>query len=188
MNALRRLLLTASCLLFSPPAALADKETCEEVAETCLENCHVDYGMEKMREELTKCIESCQRRRDDCADGRQEQKRGQFRLDQEAGSATRRDPVDVYHYDDSKDLSNVTQEKPEPYEDFDQKLKDEREAAKRPPPKKKGEDELALEKRQQEKAERARKNDPDADSGPVKKQDAERKKKKDLSGDDWAKE
>jgi len=198
-----RCLVLVPCVLLAPAgAAAASLETCDEVAETCLENCHVDYGMEKMRQELTKCIESCQRRRESCADLRQEQRRNQFRLEDEAGSYTPRrgDPVDVSHPEETRD-PNV---RPAPYEDFDDR---DRQEEPRPRPKKaarggdadeeqqgrveraRGEDPEADEQRRQARIERARQNDPDADNPPVKKKsDDSKPKKPDLSGDDWAKE
>ncbi|MGC4116750.1 MAG: hypothetical protein QM765_19765 [Myxococcales bacterium] len=203
MKALRIPLAAASSLallftLLPVRAGAASRESCEEVAETCLENCHVDYGMEKMREELTRCMETCQSRLESCADMRQEQKRNQFRVNQEAGSTPRRgDPPDVYRHEDARDKDpNV---KPAPYEDVggeaerptksrvkdddDSRVNDE------PRPKKKQpEAESDVEARQQAKAEKARQNDPDADNPPVKKKEDKKKKGKDLSGDDWAKE
>lgn len=178
MNVLRDALLALLCLALTPVgAAAAALETCEEVAETCLESCHVDFGMEKLREELTACIERCQSRLESCSDLRQEQKRSQVKLEDPGSTPRRGDPVDVYHHEETKDVSV----KPAPYEDYDEKVKQE------PKPKKKAEAEV--EERQQAKAEKARQNDPDADSPPVKKKGADsKKKKKDLSGDDWAKE
>jgi len=105
-------LLLLPLLLWPSPAQAQD--SCEEVHATCLENCHIDFGMEAKRVDLAKCVQRCDRRQANCADLSQEQRRSQFRLDDPDPTPRRGDPVDVYHYDDR----NNRDVRPAPYEEF----------------------------------------------------------------------
>jgi hypothetical protein len=106
-------MLFAAVLLALPVSAQA-AESCRDEQESCLENCHVDHGMESDRVKLTKCVKHCDDRFDDCQDLRQEEKRSQVALEpapqeRKAGS----DPSDVRPVKDER----ATDVSPAPPED-----------------------------------------------------------------------
>jgi hypothetical protein len=66
-----RLILFTAVLVVLPLAARAGG--CREKHEGCLENCHIDYGMDPARVELIACVQHCDDRHLDCRKARQEE-------------------------------------------------------------------------------------------------------------------
>jgi len=169
--------LAAALMLLLPVASRA--ETCAEDQESCMENCHVDFGLLRERDKLTKCIKHCQDRFEDCQDLRQEERRSQVHLEKE------KPPEERKHGGDPSDVTPVTEEhptdvRPAPLDDSDDSGKkgkgraappqDDPPQAKKDPPKKAEDDPPP----------------PKKDPPPKKKQQDVPDSKK--SEDDWSKE
>jgi len=176
VTALRSRLLVPLLLALVPAPALAD--TCAEVHQTCLESCHVDFGMEAKRVQLAKCVQGCDRDLDGCGELGQEQKRSSFKLDQ--GDESRRsEPGEV----GDQTVREGADVRAAPYEDFDEQRS---RAEDRPKPRK-----ADVEEQEGEppaKVERARREEPEAEGSPPQRESEQRRKKKepDLSDDNWA--
>jgi hypothetical protein len=76
-----RLSVVVAAAVCSVWPAAAGADTCAELHETCLEDCHVDHGLAKDREKLAKCVKRCQDKFDDCQDLRQEEHRNHVELE-----------------------------------------------------------------------------------------------------------
>ena len=48
-------------------SAQAGVDGCPEIYESCLESCHIDFGMDRARTKLNGCVERCQKRKATCA-------------------------------------------------------------------------------------------------------------------------
>lgn len=163
----------ASLLLAAPAAGT---ETCEEAQEDCLENCHVDFGMEAKRVELTRCVTACDRKLANCAELRQEEKRNKFRMRDPDAEKRRGPPPDVRPYEETKGHDA----RPVPYEDFEEGTPRTQPAPPRAQPRK-GEEGGAP----PAKVDRPKKGDEPPKSSGEKAKKGE--KDKPLSEDDWAK-
>jgi len=74
-------MVTAAFLLGGASAARA--ESCADKHQTCLENCHIDHGMDDDRKDLLRCVKRCGTRHEDCRDLKKEEGKNQRREERE---------------------------------------------------------------------------------------------------------